>query len=58
MSKQKQIVHTSQGWFVETPQGRVGPMDSQSEAQIYLSLMRTALVAGSETACTDKECFS
>ncbi len=58
MNDVPQIVRTGQGWFVETPNGRVGPMDSQAEANTYLSLMRTAYAAGSETACTDQECLS
>jgi len=58
MNDMPQIVRTGQGWFVETLNGRVGPMDSQAEANTYLSLMRTAYAAGSEIACTDQECFS
>ena len=58
MSDTLQIVHTDQGWFVETPTGRAGPMDTQTEANKYLSLIRTAYAAGSEIACTDQECFS
>jgi hypothetical protein len=58
MSSDNPIVQTGQGWFIETPEGRVGPMESQSEASSYLALMRTAIAAGSEIACTDKECFS
>jgi len=58
MSDEQQIVQTGQGWFVETPEGRVGPMDSQTEARSYLSLVRAAFAAGSETACTEQECFN
>ncbi len=58
MSDEQQIVQTSQGWFVETPEGRVGPMESQSEARSYLFLMRAAVAAGSEIACTEQECIN
>jgi len=58
MNNDAKVVQTGQGWFVESSQGRVGPMDSQSEASTYLSLMRIAQAAGSEVACTEKECYS
>ena len=58
MSSEVKVVQTGQGWFVETSQGRVGPMDSKKEANQYLSLMRVAQAAGSEVACTESECFS
>ena len=58
MNDMHQIVQTGQGWFVETPNGRVGPMESRTEANTYLSLMRTAYAARNETACTEQECFS
>lgn len=57
MSSDAKIIQTGQGWYVETAQGRVGPMDSQAEARTYLSLMRVAQAAGTEVACTDSECF-
>ena len=57
MKNDAKIVQTGQGWFVETAQGRVGPMESQTEARSYLSLMRIAQAAGTEVACTDSECF-
>lgn len=56
MTTQAQIVQTAQGWFVETPEGRIGPMESRQEATRYLTLMQLAKAAGSETACTDTEC--
>ncbi len=58
MSDTLLIVRTGQGWFVETPTGRAGPMETQTEANDYLSLMRTAYAAGSEIACTEQECLS
>ena len=58
MNDALQIVRTGQGWFVDTPTGRVGPMESQTEANAYLSLMRTVYAAGSEIACTEQECFN
>jgi len=58
MSSNNKIVQTNQGWFVETPQGRFGPMESSAEAQQYLSLVRVAQAAGSEIACTEAECIS
>mgnify|MGYP000022345143 CR=1 FL=1 len=58
MGNDAKVVQTGQGWFVETPQGRVGPMDSQAEAKTYLSLMRVAQAAGIEVACTESECIN
>jgi len=58
MGNNAKIVQTGQGWFVDTPQGRVGPMDSQTEARNYLSLMRVAQAAGIEIACTESECVN
>ncbi len=58
MSNDTKVIQTSHGWFVETAQGRVGPMESQTEANTYLKLMRMAQAAGSEVACTESECFS
>lgn len=52
------IVQTGQGWFVETPQGRFGPMDSSAEAHRYLSLLRVVQAAGNEVACTEDGCNS
>jgi hypothetical protein len=58
MKNDVKVVQTSQGWFVETSQGRFGPMESSSEAHQYLSLLRVAEAAGSELACTEHECLS
>lgn len=58
MSDEQKIVQTGQGWFVETPDGRAGPMDSRAEALSYLSLLRASFAAGTEIACTDAECFN
>lgn len=58
MATDTTIIQTGQGWFIETPTGRVGPMDSQTEAHAYLALMRLATAAGTEVACTDAECFN
>jgi hypothetical protein len=58
MSDDHKVVQTRQGWFVETPQGRFGPMECSTEAQQYLSLLRVAQAAGSEVACTENECIS
>ena len=58
MTDEQQIISTGQGWFVETPEGRVGPMETRSEAQSYLALLKASLAARSEIACTDNECFS
>jgi len=52
------FLQTAQGWFIETDNGRIGPMESKLEAKAYLSLMRIASVAGYETACTEKECLT
>lgn len=57
MATESQIVQTAQAWFVETPQGRVGPMETQQEAANYLKLMQIASAAGSEIACTEQECL-
>lgn len=57
MAANIQIVQTAQAWFVETPQGRFGPMETQQEATNYAKLLQMASAAGSETACTDAECL-
>lgn len=57
MATELRSVHTANGWFVETPLGMMGPMDSQLEADQYISLMHAANVARAEMACTDSECF-
>lgn len=58
MAKASQVIQTGQGWYVETPTGRVGPMDSRDEANAYLALMQIADAAGTELACTEAECLS
>ena len=58
MATDTTVIQTGQGWFIETPSERVGPMDTQAEAHAYLALMRLATAAGTEVACTDAECFS
>ena len=58
MKNDVKVVQTGQGWFVETSQGRFGPMESSSEAHKYLSLLRVAEAAGSEVACTEADCIS
>lgn len=57
MAEQAQIVQTGQGWFVETLQGRFGPMDTRQEAANYLKLMQLADAAGTDTACTEADCL-
>ena len=56
MANDARVIQTPQGWFVETPGGNFGPMDSEYEANTYLSLMIKVSAAGSETACTEAEC--
>jgi hypothetical protein len=58
MATNVQIIQTAQAWFVDTPQGRFGPMESQQEAQNYAKLLQMASAAGCETACTDAECLT
>ncbi len=57
MSSEMRSVYTINGWFVETALGMMGPMDSQLEAEQYISLMLAANMARAEMACTDNECF-
>lgn len=57
MAADFQIVQTMTGWFVETPQGKMGPVTTQQEADALLSVLRTATYARTEMACTDTECF-
>lgn len=57
MAIESKVIQTAQGWFVQTPTGNIGPMDSRAEASAYLSLMFKLDAAGIETACTDNECF-
>ncbi len=58
MADTMQVIQAGQGWYVETPTGRVGPMESREEANAYLSLMRIADAAGTELGCTDAECHT
>ena len=55
MASNIQVVASGQFWFVETPDGRVGPMDTEHEAICYARLLQLALAAGSETACIDSD---
>ena len=57
MANELRSIHTATGWFVETPLGMLGPMDSQLEAEQYIALMHAAHMARAEMACTDHECF-
>ena len=58
MATEIQVIHAGQSWYIDTPEGRIGPMESQKEANAYLALMRIAMVAGTEVACTEAECFT
>lgn len=57
MAAEFQIVHTQTGWFIETPQGKMGPVANQQEADALLAILRTATFARTEMACLDTECF-
>jgi hypothetical protein len=57
MASDVQILQAGQAWYVVTPQGRFGPMETQQEALSYADLLQIASAAGSETACTDAECL-
>lgn len=57
MANDIQVIQSGQVWFVETPQGRFGPMETLQEANNYVNLMCLALAAGNEIACTDEECL-
>lgn len=57
MTTDIQIIQTGLSWYVVTPEGRFGPLDSEQEAMAYANLLRIALAAGSETACTVAECL-
>ncbi len=58
MATDSNIIHKSSGWYIETPLGPIGPMDSQQEADQFLNLMNTASIARAEMGCTDSECFT
>ena len=57
MANDVEIIQTGQAWFVQTSQGRVGPMETEQQAKDYVNLMCLAQAAGNETACTDAECL-
>lgn len=57
MAPDIQVMQSGQSWYVVTPEGRVGPLDSEQEARRYARLLQLASAAGSETACTDAECL-
>lgn len=56
MATDSPIIQAGQSWYVVTPEGQLGPLESEQEAVAYANLLRLALAAGSETACTDEEC--
>jgi hypothetical protein len=56
MAQDIQIIQNGQSWYVITPAGRMGPLDTEQEAQRYARLLQLASAAGSETACTEEEC--
>ena len=50
-SKNSQIVKiNSNGWYVETPMGFDGPFDSQTEASVFLDLVKSSNAARVECA--------
>lgn len=50
-SKNSQIVKiSSNGWYVETAMGFDGPFDSQSEATVFLDLIKSSNAARVECA--------
>lgn len=55
MATDNHVVQIGKHWFVESKQGRVGPMDSELEAIRYIRLLQLASAAGNETACTEAE---
>jgi len=57
MAIEIQVTQNGPSWYVETPDGTVGPLDSEQEARRYARLLQLASAAGSETACTDAECL-
>ncbi len=57
MAKDIQVIQSGPSWYVDTPEGRVGPLDNEQEARRYVRLLQLASAAGSETACTDAECL-
>ena len=58
MNQQTRIIHMkNQGWYVETPSGTHGPMQSKQEANDMVVLLSRVSAAGSEIACTDQECL-
>lgn len=57
MASDSEVIQTAQGWFVQTPTGNHGPMESETEANAYMTLILKVSAAGKETACTVAECF-
>lgn len=57
MATDTQVVQIGKNWFVDTTEGRIGPMDSEQEAIHYVRLQQLVSAAGSETACTEAECL-
>jgi hypothetical protein len=56
MSNEMMVIELGNNWYVNTPAGRIGPMESRQEADAYIRLMSKVIAAGSETACTEAEC--
>lgn len=47
------MVQCGDGWCIETPAGMEGPMDSQQDAAVYLSLLNRVTAARNEMACQE-----
>ena len=50
MENSKRIIKISGNWYIETHTGYDGPFDNKSEANLFLSLLRSTEAARNEFA--------
>jgi len=49
------MIQCGDGWCIETPAGMEGPVESQKDAAVYLSLLNRVDAARNELACLENE---
>lgn len=57
MATEPLMIQCGDGWCVETPSGMEGPIESQKDAAVYLSLLNRVDAARTEMACLETECL-
>lgn len=50
-----QLLESGKDWYIETPVGSEGPVESQIEADDYMDLLNVVHAARAGTACDDHD---